>query len=118
MEYYPDSSNNTVSDRLDVVVRMLDACSALSTAARFPSLTPDKHGYMLGKKYARVYRDCSNGQRFVDFFVEIATGDIWKAGGWKAPVLNFTRGNINTPEGRYAITGGKLNDAGYFYSGF
>lgn len=58
------------------------------------------------------------GQRFVAFFVEVATGDVWKAAGWKAPALNFTRGNITTPEGRAAITLAKITPTGYFYAGF
>jgi hypothetical protein len=118
MDYYPDQGHNTISDRLDVLVRMLDACAALSTAARHSMLTPDVYGYTLGKKYARVWYDMSNGQRMVAFFVQMDNGDVWKAAGWKAPALNFVRGNIMTPEGRYAVTGGKLSEVGYFYGGF
>jgi hypothetical protein len=117
MHYYPDEGQHTITDRLDVLVRMLDACSALHTAANFPILATDKHGYTVGTKYARVWRDSSNGQRFVDFFVEMATGDVWKADGWKGPAKNFVRGNINTPEGRWALTGGKVSDTGHFYPG-
>jgi len=54
-DYYPDWESNTVRDRLDVVVRMLDACAALSTAARHPILLPNTHGVDYGKKYARVW---------------------------------------------------------------
>lgn len=118
VDYYPDSQRDTITDRLDVLVRMLDACEALSTAARHSILKPSTYGYTLGKKYARVWYDMSNGQRMVAFFVQMDNGDVWKADGWKKPALNFTRGNINTPEGRYAITGAKLSDSGYFYGGF
>lgn len=117
-EYYPDSERDTIIDRLDVLVRMLDACAALSTAACHSILSPGTHGYTLGKKYARVYHDMSNGQRTVCFFVQMDNGDVWKADGWKKPALNFVRGNIMTCEGRYAITGGKLSDSGHFYAGF
>lgn len=37
-----------------------------------------------GKKYARIVRD-NNTQRSVYFFVDLATGDVLKAAGWKAP---------------------------------
>ena len=44
-------------------------------------------------KYARILTD--NGtQRFVWGFVRLADGDVLKANGWKAPALNFVRGNI------------------------
>ncbi len=117
-EYYPDSERDTITDRLDVLVRMLHACEALSTAACHSILNPGTFGYMMGKKYARVYHDMSNGQRMVAFFVQLDNGDVWKAAGWQKPALNFPRGNIMTREGRYAITGGKLSDSGHFYAGF
>ena len=130
MEYYPDQASNTVEDRLDVVIRMMDGCAMLSTAARHPILTPDTHGYDKGRKYARVWSQGwsragidMNGpivptQRMVCFFVDLTTGDVWKADGWKKPALNFVRGTVMTPEGRYALTGGKLSDSGYFYGAF
>lgn len=142
--YYPDQESDTMLDKLDVVVRMMDACSALNTAARHSALEPDTHGYDIGKKYAKVWAqtwtrnivcdECREAmvwdtpclhakrvvenQKFVCFFVDLTTGDVWKADGWKKPTLNFVRGNITTPQGRYAITGGKLSDSGYFYGGF
>ena len=44
-----------------------------------------------GKKYARIVKDGES----VWGFVEIATGDIFKAAGWKAPAKH-ARGNIET----------------------
>lgn len=152
-DYYPDTEMDTVLDRLDVVIRLLDGCSAISTAARHAILLPSTHGYDIGKKYIRVWSQqwsmpyycdacaaevrenqqagrwdytlsCEHEkapketQRFVCFFVQRDTEDVWKAAGWKGPALNFTRGNIRTPEGRYAITGGRLSDTGHFYGGF
>lgn len=117
-DYYPDAGYCTIDDRLDVLVRMMDACSALSYATGHPSLQPNVHGYTKGKKYARVWYDMSNGQRMVAFFVQLDNGDVWKAAGWKAPALNFVRGNIMTRDGRWALTGGKLGDTGYYYGGF
>lgn len=118
MEHYPDSSADSLNDRLDVVVRLLDAALALSYAKLHPILTPGTHGYSMGKKYTRVYQDMSNGQRSVVFFAENATGTVWKAAGWKGPALNFPRGNINTPEGRWELSGGKISESGYFYPAF
>jgi len=63
-------------------------------------------------------KEPEKGQRFVCFFVQRDNGDVWKAGGWKAPALNFTRGNILSPEGRKAITFDKLGDSLHFYPGF
>lgn len=157
MDYYPDRESNTIYDKLDVVVRMMDGAAALSTAALHPSLTPTTHGYDPNPrgKYIRVWAQgwhmpsecpacttfnrskyaegaynetvrCNHPddivkvptQRMVCFFVEKATGDVWKAAGWKAPALNFTRGNINDRDGRWAVTGGKMSPQGYFYGGF
>ena len=154
-DYYPDLESNTVFDQLDVVVRALDAASALSTAIQHPMLLPNTHGYdkpRPNQKYIRVWvqnwtlpyycpacktevktrlesksfepvhcdheKQPEEGQRFVAFFVEVGTGDVWKAAGWKAPALNFIRGNITTPEGRAAITLNKIAPTGYFYAGF
>lgn len=57
------------------------------------------------------------GQRFVCFFVQNDNGDVWK-GSWKAPVKNFTRGNIMTREGRVALLGDRsAQNNFYFYAG-
>lgn len=50
-----------------------------------PTVAPD----FGGRKYIRITRD-----RSAHCFVERATGLIWKAASWKAPALNFPRGNI------------------------
>lgn len=115
---YPDFSTDTIDDRLDVVIRILDAADALSTAVRFPSLKPSVYGYSKGKKYARVFYDMCNGQRVVAFFVQLDNGDVWKADGWKGPALNSVRGNINSFEGRKAIADKISNERLYFYPGF
>lgn len=50
-----------------------------------PTISPD----FGGRKYIRITRD-----RSALCFVERATGLLWKAASWKAPALNFPRGNI------------------------
>lgn len=45
-----------------------------------------------GRRFARVIHYV--GGRSVHTFVEIATGNIWKAGGWNKPQPNGVRGNI------------------------
>lgn len=107
-----------IDESLDVTVKALSAASALKFALNYPMLDPDVYGYSKGKKYARVWYDMSNGQRFVAFFVQMDNGDVWKADGWKKPALNFVRGNIMTQEGRTALTLGKMGDNGHFYAGF
>lgn len=46
-----------------------------------------------GKKYLRVVRS-DRAQRGVVAFVEIASGDIYKAASWKAPAKNKPRGTV------------------------
>lgn len=59
-----------------------------------PSLNNDaKVEFEYGKKYIRVVRS-NHGQRSAHSFLEIATGNIWKAAGWKVPAKNKPRGNI------------------------
>lgn len=51
-------------------------------------------GIEVGKKYARITRT-SWGQKSVHCFVEIKTGDIYKANTWNAPA-KIVRGNVNS----------------------
>lgn len=63
--------------------------------SKYPELTP-KFSVEFGRKYARVVkRDTDGGGGSVWGFVEILTGDIYKAAGWKAPAKHV-RGNIAT----------------------
>jgi hypothetical protein len=59
-----------------------------------------------GRKYTRIVaaRAGDKHSTRVHCFVEIATGSIMKAAGWKAPAKH-ARGNINDPDGgRSAMT--------------
>ena len=116
---YIDAKTTDFDTCLDLTIRSLTAAHELSNSLMYPSFVPEVYGFDPGgKKYIRVWHD--NGtQRFVCFFVERATGDVWKAAGWKSPALNFTRGNILSPEGRAALTIGKIHPTtGYFYPSF
>ena len=59
--------------------------------ANFPTLPLPVLTLERGPKNVRVVRE--DGQRSVFCFVNIATGDVLKAAGWKAPAKH-ARGNI------------------------
>ena len=48
-----------------------------------------------GRKYTKVVVN-DNGRRVHSFLDK--DGNIWKSAGWKAPALNFVRGNIFDPK--------------------
>jgi hypothetical protein len=50
-------------------------------------------GIEVGKRFARI-TITSWGQKAVHCFVEMATGDIYKAAGWNAPAKGV-RGNVH-----------------------
>jgi hypothetical protein len=73
---------------------------------------PNIEIFKVSRKYAKLIRTESNtetgepqGQTFVHSFVEVATGDIFKAASFKAPAKH-ARGNIYRGNGAEA-----LNDA-------
>ena len=55
-------------------------------------------GFDAGNKYVRIFHWYDHGsslkQRSCHSFIDLNTGDIWKAASWKAPAKNFPRGNI------------------------
>lgn len=61
---------------------------------KFDMTKVPEFGIEEGKKFARITRT-SWGQKSVHCFVEIATGDIYKASSYKAPAKGV-RGNINS----------------------
>ena len=64
-------------------------------AANLSNLTPPMVRVEGGRKYIKVATVCgSNGSRSVYCFVRAEDGAILKPATWKAPALNFTRGNI------------------------
>jgi hypothetical protein len=59
-------------------------------------------GLEVGTKYVKIYHWYDHGsslkQRSCHSFVELNTGDIWKAASWNAPAKNFPRGNVTTKD--------------------
>jgi hypothetical protein len=55
-------------------------------------------GFEAGNKYVRIFHWYDTGsslkQRSCHSFIDLNTGDIWKAASWKAPAKNFPRGNV------------------------
>jgi len=45
-------------------------------------------------KFARIWAVNHSGSRSAWGFINLENGDVLKADGWKAPALNFARGNI------------------------
>lgn len=146
--YYLDDESTDVTECLDMTVRALNAANEMYFAIKYPMFAPTTFAYDIGKKYARVhytnhgyaaqcegckaksvgsYVQCDHetpivpGQTAVAFFVDMTTGDVWKAAGWRGPALNFVRGNIMTVAGRRALSFGKVRESGdglYFYPAF
>ena len=63
----------------------------------FPTLKPDKIESEVGPKYMRVWK-VDGSSKSIHTFVDRATGNILKAGTWKAPAKNGVRGNIFDPD--------------------
>ena len=61
-------------------------------AANLSNLTPPRIYIHGGRKYIKIAKQ--DNQTSVYCFVRAADGAILKAATWKAPALNFTRGNI------------------------
>ena len=72
-------------------------CTKISNDHRekwYPSCPEVVFSQTAGKRYVKVIRgDVSGGQRSVHCFVEVVTGNVLKAAGWKAPAKH-ARGNI------------------------
>jgi hypothetical protein len=61
--------------------------------SKFDMNNVPEFGIEMGKRFARITKT-SWKQKSVHCFVEITTGDIYKAAGWSAPAKGI-RGNIN-----------------------
>ena len=65
-----------------------------------------------GPKYARLILQKDNGIESVGAFLTLATGDIHKPAGWKAPTKQI-RGNVNNPDAGASA----FYPAGHIYAG-
>ena len=63
-------------------------------ARSLSNLTPPMIRVEGGRKYIKIAKVEENGSRSVYCFVRAEDGAVLKAATWKAPALNFTRGNI------------------------
>lgn len=75
-------------------------------------------GYIEGSKYIKVYKNTVGQESVHSFIVKkpvkgFVKGDILKAAGWKAPTLNFKRGNILTGEYAGIRWTGAWQDSGH-----
>lgn len=92
-----------VASGIDAYVEALQGLFDALVAGNKYDRTPDRVFTEYGRKFVRVGHD--NGvQRFVHSFVELETGDVIKAAGWKAPQKRAngtwaTKYNLGTPEG-------------------
>lgn len=70
-----------------------------------------------GAKFVRIVMDSNPGQRYgrsVHAFVDLATGDLYKPAGWKAPAKHV-RGNIATADGLADVQARFNWSGGYLY---
>ena len=90
----PVANKNDVLNALsDVIIKINDAFAIYYSRA-FKHLSPPlvtMDG--AGRKYMRVSM-VGPYQTSAYFFIDLATGDLLKAASYKAPALNFPRGNL------------------------
>ena len=90
----PVANKNDVLNALsDVIIKINDAFANHYSRA-FKNLSPPlvtMDG--AGRKYMRVSM-VGPYQTSAYFFIDLATGDLLKAASYKAPALNFPRGNL------------------------
>lgn len=56
-----------------------------------------QYNFTVGKRYYKVYTHIEGKSRSVYGFVDIATGDLYRAASWSAPAIHI-RGNIKEPD--------------------
>ena len=74
-------------------IAFMDEASAKHIATHFPMLEADRFWVHGGQKYIKIVqgRDPEGQGASVHCFVDALTGDVYKAGSWKAPALNGSR---------------------------
>lgn len=78
--------------------------------------TPEGYVWSLDTPGAKVVRIVveRHGSKSVHAFVDLATGDLYKAAGWKAPAKG-ARGNIATADGLADVQARFNWSGGYLY---
>lgn len=98
-------------------IAFMDEASAKHNAEHYPMLEADRFWVHSGQKYIKIAqgRSPEGGSRTsVHSFVDALTGDVYKAGSWKAPALNGARFNLLDAESfallkeRFDVYGGYL----------
>jgi hypothetical protein len=104
---YTDRHLN-MQQKVEIFLRGLQAETDLFMVRHYPTLSVDRFTCDFSKqaKYWRIVRE-GDVQRFVECFVDKATGDVYKAKGWKAPNLD-PRGNVSTMKGLREILARKV----------
>ena len=78
---------------IDYVAEIQEAQNAEWESHKYDMAKVPTHEVATGKKFFKVIRTAW-GNKSVHCFVEIATGDIYKAASWNVPAKGV-RGNIN-----------------------
>lgn len=85
---------NPVTDtQLEETVAYIQNVIDTYMSAKFPTLTRKVITIKKGRKYAKLV--ATDTSRYVYGFIDLTNGDLLKAASWKAPALNFPRGNIH-----------------------
>jgi hypothetical protein len=80
---------------LDAFVEALNRVGAENHAKRGYTFAPTTYSVVTGGiKFLRIVAQHSGTSRSAFLFVEVSTGDLYKAASWKDPARNFPRGNI------------------------
>lgn len=84
-------STNDIQNYIDELTKASDA----RFAEHFAKSKPDVFSFRIGKRYAKVIKTTwgGEGQRSVHCFIDLETGNLLKAAGWKKPAKGI-RGNI------------------------
>lgn len=93
-------ARNTI--QLNVRKHTLTLCEALEFdfIRRAPNSTPYKFYIESGRKYHKIVMETGNGNRSVHAFVDMKTGEVYKAATFKAPAkhVRFNLLDINSRE--------------------
>ena len=82
-------------ETIEAFVSEYQAKFAARDAENHPGVGKSVVGYEIGRRYARIFvRHGDAGGRYALGFVDLTSGDLLKADGWKGPAKGV-RGNIH-----------------------